>query len=1672
MVHRPSPRGSVRTKGAWVGAWLGIALALLTALVINACKTSDHPQVVAGSGDDPGNYGPVLGERCTDAGEVRDCGRVEHVDGNYVTCSQGHAVCRGDVWGPCLGDHLVTKSLPGRSLSMGGYRLTAASGQRCDNPCNPECYSLKAEPNEVDAGGIVAAPDGGITLVENDAGAEPTKGMCTGLQCNLVMCGGGGTTTVSGTVYDPAGLDPLFNAYVYVPLNPDAALPPFTTGASCDTCGGSGTFDALRATQTDAQGRFVLSDVPAGSNIPIVVQMGKWRREIVLNKVSACADTLVDKNCTTADPQDCVFRLPRSQTDGWDPVARSYSKADMPHVAIVTGSANPFDCLLLKAGIDPDEFGDYTSSKKVHYYQADTKPGNSLDAAYGNSIKGSTLWNSLSGTAPNMMAYDVILFPCEGGAVDKTSPGFTPYQNIIDYANAGGRAFMTHFSYSWLQYPAGKKYVAAPDNWASVANWSPTGTGMTSSVNTQDPLTGTVNTAFPKGANYSTWLFNVGASTTTSRLTIHEGRQDLTTIGANVQPWMTARDTNYAKFPNYTNLFTFNTPYGADAAKQCGRVVFSDFHVSANALVGSTNKCLTDADCGFTASCVGSTPGAVGQCNEPCNRPADCPRSSFACAGAQQGKCNQTTCTKTSDCGSSRWCRSGSCTCANDDDCDGGSCGGKTCSTISCTSNASCGTSGVCGGGTCNSVTCHKNADCGLGTCGGTGRYGACAAGTVCHKDSECGPTGKCGSGTSSTAGSCSTSAAVCHSNAECDSNSCGSGTGSTAGACQYKGGTVCHKNTDCDSNSCGTGTGSTAGTCNIINTTVCHKNADCDSGSCGTGTGATAGTCPLGNATVCHKNADCDSGSCGTGTGATAGTCSFSASTVCHKGTDCDSNSCGSGTGSTAGTCSLGASTVCHKNTDCDSNSCGTGAGSTAGTCSFGASTACRKGTDCDSGSCGSGTGSTAGTCTNGASTGCHTNADCDSNSCGTGTGSTAGTCNTTSQSCHANADCDSASCGTGTSATAGSCSTTTTTVCRKAADCDSGTCGSGASGSLKGVCTGSACTVAADCGTGGVCTAGKCVSGACSLDTDCKGKTGTPGVCTGATCLSKTCEIDTDCGTSKLCNGATCASKSCSIDSTCTVGKVCNGAKCSTPAACAGDAGCPSSKICSGAKCSTPATCAGDAACPASGICSNAKCSTPTACAGDSGCPISGLCNNAKCSTPTACTVDSGCPNSGVCNNAKCSTPAACGSDAACLSSKLCNNAKCSTPAACATDAACPASGICNNAKCSTSTACTSDAGCPNSKLCNGAKCSTATCAGDAACSVSKLCNNAKCSTSTCSVDAECPGAAVNSCSGAKCAPPASCGSAADCGTGGKCTGSTCNQSACNSDSDCGSGSTCGGSCAPHVCVTGSDCLSGTCTAGTCACSTGEDCGGSQTCVGAAQGSCFKLCTKDADCSPDLCVNGQCGGCTSSADCHDNAYSASCGGIPAANYGTCTPFAAGKFPEACKSGTLSPQEKALEFMFFDLTACVSPDNLPPPPPVTVPAFAAATFTEDFIATCEPGKYPKWREFDWQAEIPDTASIQFRAQSGDNSSTLLPATPLLFSTATKTTDTGPTQSNFDFGLLDTGVGGKGTFNTANPQVASRALLRITITLNPTKDHLAAPVLRQWKVQYDCPDSE
>ena len=161
-------------------------------------------------------------------------------------------------------------------------------------------------------------------------GLECQQTTCTNGACTVTACTDGARTTVSGTVFDPAGKVALTNVTVYVPTTDLAALP---EGASCLPCDTATSGKPIVRTTSDDKGAFSLDNVPVGNDIPLVVQIGKWRRQTVISTVMPCVDN------PTTDPD--VTRLPRTQAEG-----------HIPKIALTTGAADALECLLRKIGVD------------------------------------------------------------------------------------------------------------------------------------------------------------------------------------------------------------------------------------------------------------------------------------------------------------------------------------------------------------------------------------------------------------------------------------------------------------------------------------------------------------------------------------------------------------------------------------------------------------------------------------------------------------------------------------------------------------------------------------------------------------------------------------------------------------------------------------------------------------------------------------------------------------------------------------------------------------------------------------------------------------------------------------------------------------------------------------------------------------------------------------------------------------------------------------------------------------------------------------------------------------------------------------------------------------------------------------------------------------------------
>jgi hypothetical protein len=243
-------------------------------------------------------------------------------------------------------------------------------------------------------------------------------------------------------------------------------------------------------------------------------------------------------------------------------------------------------------------------------------------------------------------------------------------------------------------------------------------------------------------------------------------------------------------------------------------------------------------------------------------------------------------------------------------------------------------------------------------------------------------------------------------------------------------------------------------------------------------------------------------------------------------------------------------------------------------------------------------------------------------------------------------------------------------------------------------------------------------------------------------------------------------------------------------------------------------------------------------------------------------------------------------------------------------------------------------------------------------------------------------------------------------------------------------------------------------------------EQCKAAEACTGVG-GICIGICQQDSDCAGgELCINSQCSGCYDSTYCGGNQPNRACN---AAKNGTCVGNSM-LFPQACLGGPLTPQEVALEFMFFNLNTCPSP-----PTSAYTPAFTAETFEEDFVSTCPMGTHVVWRALNWEASLPGNSQIIFQAETvappldGGAPDWTTVTTPINVKAVTSATPS-PGTRFLETGLDSDGAPGDGAFDVAG--VTSEDDLRLIVQLLPTSDGLAAPQLISWSVTADCLPSE
>jgi hypothetical protein len=569
---------------------------------------------------------------------------------------------------------------------------------------------------------------------------------CTGL-CNQPKCDGGGVTTITGKViagtlpvYLAAGgsPDPVPNVLVYIP---NAPLQPFTQGAQCSPCGADVTGSPLVSTTTAFDGTFTLTNVPYGPKVPVVIQLGRWRREVYVD-VPACTTTVVGAAATAVAPggTDCIvngqttngagcIRMPRNKSDGACTTCGTpgVPSADIPLTAISTGAVDSLECVMLKMGVDFGEFTNNSGNGRINIFSCAADNGAGASAGAGTQCE-----EALMGNGGPYMNYDQILFPCWGREALKPA---AEQGNLVTYANGGGRFFATHFSYTWL-------FQNNPFN--TTANWDVNhNTGinqMTGNVRLPAPAPAPNN---PQGTVFSEWLGLVGAlsSTNPPQLSVNVVRHDVDSpLGTSVD-WIDGNDPG-DQSPMMLH-YTFDTPVGSQS--QCGHVIYSDFHVNdtrTSPAVMFPGECNTNPLqpqekvleylIWNLASCVGTPP-------PPKCTPITCQAQNITCGPASDGCGNLIQscgmCTPPQTCG-------GGGTPGQCGGIDGGSCTPKTCQE----QNINCGPAGNgCGGLIQSCGTCTPPQTCGGGGAPGQCGYpdgGACQPKTCSDQNITCGPAG------------------------------------------------------------------------------------------------------------------------------------------------------------------------------------------------------------------------------------------------------------------------------------------------------------------------------------------------------------------------------------------------------------------------------------------------------------------------------------------------------------------------------------------------------------------------------------------------------------------------------------------------------------------------------------------------------------------------------------------------------------------------------------------------------------------------------------------------------------------------------------------------------------------------------------------------------------------
>jgi hypothetical protein len=347
--------------------------------------------------------------------------------------------------------------------------------------------------------------------------------------------------TLKGKVVAPQGSLPISGALVYLTTTqPD----PIPSGVYCDRC--VELPSTVSYTFSNPDGTFDLPAYSTGS-FKLVVQKGQFRRIRTID-VTAGDVTVAQENT----------RLP-SKID-------KANGDDIPRMAVVVGAWDAIENSLGKLGLGQvDANGTLVkNSQSFDLFEYPFPPDPNYQFAPDKILKD-----------PNVISkYHIVFIPCSGSTGttcdDFTSGDPAVQKNLQDFVAAGGKLYVTDYSYDYVRQP-----------WPGYIDWI----DQTSEIGSACQSSQYDAPAQVEDQGLKDWLgatgitsFTIQDSWTTVDKVNPVQTTDVDGKPATITPkvWVSAQGTSYGTKPATVSF-----------ERACGRVLFSTYHTEA-ALAGNT----------------------------------------------------------------------------------------------------------------------------------------------------------------------------------------------------------------------------------------------------------------------------------------------------------------------------------------------------------------------------------------------------------------------------------------------------------------------------------------------------------------------------------------------------------------------------------------------------------------------------------------------------------------------------------------------------------------------------------------------------------------------------------------------------------------------------------------------------------------------------------------------------------------------------------------------------------------------------------------------------------------------------------------------------------------------------------------------------------------------------